>query len=453
MRVLRRLSMLVTAVLAAAMVGVPAAAASRPELGPYAVPAAGTFYPTAAQRLLGEPARGYAVPAGGMVTVPVAGRQGLPASGISAALVNVTASAAGADVALTTAETGRPRPESTLLTVPALGTRSSLLTVPLGAAAGTFDLYVTGGTATVVADLLGFYAADDTVVATRGLSGGYQPVAPVRLYDSRPDRGGRGAVAAGDPTRLSVDLGGESVNSHATALVLQVTAVSPSRPGSLTVSATGPTPDLASVSFSAGAPATNLALVPAELDGDGRLEVAVTNRSDAPADVVVDLLGFYDDGSLGPNLRFRSLKPTRVLAAPGRQPAQLPAGADETVDPPETVAGDNTFALAGVLTVRASAVGTELVVGPGSHAPGGSMAGGAGLGELGSIPVGASATTSAPVQPQVDASGTLHLRSSAAAEVTLDVVGSFEAYPAVTDPATRAWVPAVSAWQVGAVAR
>ena len=62
--------------------------------------------------------------------------------------------------------------------------------------------------------------------------------------------------------------------------------------------------------------------------------------------------------------------------------------------------------------------------------------------------------TSTPVQSEIAPDGTLELRTGTApADVTLDVVGSFEAYPEVSDPSTRGWVPAVPGWQIGAVAR
>jgi hypothetical protein len=37
--------------------------------------------------------------------------------------------------------------------------------------------------------------------------------------------------------------------------------------------------------------------------------------------------------------------------------------------------------------------------------------------------------------------------------VPVDVTGSFEAYPPVTNPAARGWVAPVSGWQVSATAR
>ena len=61
--------------------------------------------------------------------------------------------------------------------------------------------------------------------------------------------------------------------------------------------------------------------------------------------------------------------------------------------------------------------------------------------------------TSVPVQPEVSASRGLGLQARAGGPetgVTVDVTGSFEAYPPVTNPAARGWVAPVSGWQVSA---
>ena len=86
--------------------------------------------------------------------------------------------------------------------------------------------------------------------------------------------------------------------------------------------------------FAAGATAANLALVPARVGASGRLDVALTNASSGTTGVRLDLVGFYDDGALGPNLRFRALPQTRVLdTTTGVGAPALPPGARAAVDP------------------------------------------------------------------------------------------------------------------------
>ena len=94
----RRATAIVAATVAATAVGVSGSVAlpaknADPQPGgsatPRAVPAAGTFYPTDATRLLGSPDSGYAVEPGPGVTVQAAGVASLPSTGVSAVVVNV----------------------------------------------------------------------------------------------------------------------------------------------------------------------------------------------------------------------------------------------------------------------------------------------------------------------------------------------------------------------------
>lgn len=407
---------------------------------PSAVPAAGTFYPTEVGRLVGTATGGYALTPGSPLTVAAAGRLGLPTSGVSAVVLNVVATAGTADVGLQFSSVGTPVPAFPLVTLSAGSTRSILLTVPL-ATVGAFQLATTGGAATASADLVGFYAADDTVIASNGVSGGYQPVDPARLYDS-----GGTALGAGARARLAVDLGA-TANAHATALLLQVTAREATAAGSLAVGSTKTSAHTGTVSFGVGSAAGNIAVVPADEDSDGRLGVEVTNTSSGSAGVTVDVLGFYDDGSLGPNLRFRPLPQSRVVDTHGGLgAATLQPGKRETATASTSVVGDSTFGLVGVVTATTSTAAALDVSADGSASS-----------RVGSVPLGAGTVTSAAVQTEVGAGRGIALRASegggAALDLTLDVTGSFEAYPPVVNPATRSWVPPVSGWQISAAVR
>jgi len=464
------------ALLAAAGLGLTTAATARATVAPApsgfgtprVVPAAGTFYPTAVTRVLGTHTTGYAVSPGQPVTVPTAGRGGLPSSGMSALLVNLTATAGPADVRLGVSATGTS-PGGPLVTVSSGGTRSTLVTVPL-VTAGGFDVTTQGGGVTVTADVVGFYAADDTVVAGQGVSGGYQPVDATRIHESGPND----MIPAGGRALLAVDLGVQA-NAHATALLLKVTSKDTSAAGSLAVTTasvprppggssatpttTAPVPEApptspavnpaivpASVSFVARTPVSNLALVPAEVDSNGRIPVAVTNLSPGPAGYVVDLLGFYDDGDMGPNLRFRPLPQTTILDTGSARggAGSLTPGARQRTTPEDSVAGDSTFGVVGVLTASTAAPSTVSVL-PDDAAPEAAD----------SAPLGAG-TTSLAVQAEVGAGravGILAGDGTAPIALTLEVVGSFKAFPPVSNPATRRWVPPVAPWQISAVVR
>lgn len=400
---------------------------------PVAVPAAGTFYPAAPYRVLGSDV-GYAMAPGSLVTVHPLGHGGLPSSGVSAVMVNVTLTAGTADGALTLAPSGT-RPVAPLVTAPTGTTRSVLLTVPVSAA-GTFDVSAGAAAASVAADVVGFYAADDTVVAGLGASGGYQPVSPTRIFDTDA----RQPLSAAERTALSVDLG-PAADTHTTALLVRITAKAATAPGALVLSGALPaaSPPSSAVSFAPGATVSNLALVPTGV-GPGRAEVIVANLSSGATGVALDLVGFYDDGGLGPNLRYRPLRQTTVLdTRSGSGTGLLQPGRPAEVPIDEQVVGDSTFGLVGVVSA-VPAQPTDLMVD-------GAVSGIATLVPLTTGPV------SAAVQPEVGANRLLGLQAQGSGtplDARLDVTGSFEAYPRVTNPASRGWVPAVPGWQISA---
>jgi hypothetical protein len=438
----RRAPAIVAAMVAAAGFGASSAVAlptktDDPQPGgvlPRAIPAAGTFYPTSVARLLGTNDAGYAVEPGAGATVAVAGRAGLPRSGISAVVVNVTAVAGPSDAGLSFGPVGTPAAPP-LLFAPAGTTRSALLTVPLGS--GDSIAVTTTASAAVAADVVGFYAADDTVLGSHGVSGGYQPVDVTRVFDSDTAQ----PLAAGGRQVLAVDLG-TAATPHTTALLVRATVKGAQAPGTLTVgSGVAAAP---SVPFVAAAPASNLAVVAASADADGRLDVALTNTSTGTAAVAVDLVGFYDDGALGPNLRFRPLPQTRVVdPSSGLGTGALQPGRRTTLTPSESVVGESTFGLVGVATTTPAGGPAAVSVDSADATPAADV----------EVPAGA---TSVPVQTEVSAARGMALLSragSAPTGVTVDVTGSFEAYPPVTNPAARGWVAPVSGWQVSATAR
>lgn len=438
-----RATAIVAATVAATTLGMSAAIAvpakpADPQPGgsslPRAVPAAGTFYPTPVARLLGSADAGYAVQPGSAATVTAAGRSGVPSSGVSAVVVNVVAAAGPADAALSFGPSGTAGPPP-LLVAPAGTSRSALLTLPL-AAPGSLDVTTTAA-ASVQVDLVGFYAADDTVLGSSGVAGGYQPVDVTRIYDSDTSQ----PLAAGGRQVLAVDLG-TAASPHTTALLVRATAKGAQAPGTLSVGST--VAAVPSVPFVAGPPASNLAVVPTTAAPDGRLDVAVTNGSTGATGVTLDLVGFYDDGELGPNLRFRPLPQTRVVdTSDGVGTTALQPGRRTTVTPSEGVVGDSTFGLVGVVTATPAGAQAGLEV----DTPDATS--------TADVEVSAG-KTSVAVQPEVGAARGVGMQVRAggpATDVTMDVTGSFEAYPPVTNPAARGWVAPVSGWQVSAQPR
>jgi hypothetical protein len=103
------------------------------------------------------------VSAGGVTRLRIAGQYGLPASGVTAVTVTLTATAPSANGYLTLYPDGVNRPTTSNLNFSRHETVAGSATVAVGAN-GYLDLYNHAGTTDAVVDLEGYYSADATVV-------------------------------------------------------------------------------------------------------------------------------------------------------------------------------------------------------------------------------------------------------------------------------------------------
>lgn len=153
--------------------------------------------------------------------------------------------------------------------------------------------------------------------------GGFHPVTPVRLADSRRGMGLAAPLGPGEVGELGVlDVGGVPATG-VRAVVLSVVAVAPSAPSHLTVWSAGrPRPATSTLNAVLGSPVANLATV---APGEGGA-VAVRNAS-GTVHVVVDVLGWYGDDAAAGGGRYHPLPGTRLLdtrAGGGALPAGVP---------------------------------------------------------------------------------------------------------------------------------
>ena len=125
-------------------------------------------------------------------TLQVGGAFTVPSSGVSAVVVNLTATQTSRSGYMTLYPAGATRPTASSLNFPGGWTGANLVTVPLSAD-GKLAVFNYGGTAHLILDVLGWYAKDDSVQGTRGMGAQFQPNEsgdPDRLYDSRDDDAG-----------------------------------------------------------------------------------------------------------------------------------------------------------------------------------------------------------------------------------------------------------------------
>ena len=235
---------------------------------------------------------------GGTLAVTAAGHGGVPASGVVAVVVNVTATDTTAASFLTVFPGGQSEPTASNLNWVPGQTVPNLVTVALSAS-GVFDVGNFAGAVDVVIDVEGYYAP-----APAG-TGRYDGLSdPARICDTRAANpsGLSGtaltqcqglAPAPGGSLDVAVDGLGGVPSTGVAAVVLNVTAVDPSSSGHLTVYPDGTAAPLASnVNFTAGEVVPNRVI--AEVGSDGSVDIL--SSAGAP-DIVVDVAGWFTDGS------------------------------------------------------------------------------------------------------------------------------------------------------------
>ena len=259
------------------------------------------------KRLLDTRTSGTKAPlAGGSTTrLQVAGAAGVPASGVSAVVLNLTAVTTTSQGYFTMYPNGVARPTASSINFPKGWTGANMVTVPVGAD-GKVALYNYGGAAHAVVDVLGWYWQD----ADQALGSQLLPIGDaIRLYDSRTDGD---ALAGGDFVDLTGIFGGPEESAQVSELVVTVTAVGATRPGVLTAwSGVGTRPKASTVNYEPKVIAPNMAIVSAGQTDDGA-GFRISNTG-GTVDVVVDLVGIhFTDSPFG--LRFTPrTAPTRIL--------------------------------------------------------------------------------------------------------------------------------------------
>jgi hypothetical protein len=245
--------------------------------------------------------------ANGVVSLKLAGTHGIPATGVRAVVLNVTAVTPTADSFLTVYPDGATRPVASNLNYVPGQTVPNLVTVQLGAD-GNVDFFNHLGTVDVVADLEGYYA-DSPAAPGTGTFLATGP--PTRLLDTRANPATQDKpIGPGGTAVVSVAALGQPA-FLISAVVLNVTVTDPTTTSFLTVWPDGAArPTTSNLNFTAGQTTSNLVTVPVT---DGNVDVFNHVGS---THVVVDAEGFYET-SPDPNgvttTSFTPLTPTRLL--------------------------------------------------------------------------------------------------------------------------------------------
>jgi hypothetical protein len=210
--------------------------------------------------------------------VPVLGRAGVPATGVSAVVLNVTATNS-TDAGFVTVWPSGARPVASNLNATKVGESiPNQVIVPVGPD-GSIRVYTDAG-ADLIVDAMGWFTDASAPEISRGL---FIPVSPYRVLDTRG-----GARPATDSTVVLRATSPGTAAFGRIALAMNVTATDPLSDGFITVWPSGTRPTTSSLNVSPGAlTIANHVTIPSGADGAIRLSASSAMH------LVGDVSGWY----------------------------------------------------------------------------------------------------------------------------------------------------------------
>ncbi len=253
----------------------------------------------------------------------VRGQGGVPSQGVSAVVLNVTAIDPTTAGYLTVYPDGITRPEASNVNFVAGQTVPNLVMVAVPQN-GLVNIYNSGGATHVAADVVGWYDDESAPAASR-----LQPVVPARLLDSRLTGG---AITPGESRSLTVTGAGGLPSSGVDAVLVNVTAISPTAASYLTVYPDGAgVPDTSNLNLAPRRTKPNLVLV--KVGGNGVIRLY---NAAGYTHVAVDVVGWHGGPSTVARGRYRPVGPARLLDTRVGTPKPLGPGGFRVIQPAGT---------------------------------------------------------------------------------------------------------------------
>lgn len=217
---------------------------------------------------------------GGRLDVQVTGEGGLPSAGVSAVIVNLTATDTTASGYLTAWAQGGNQPQASNLDWAAGDAVSNQAILDLNGG-GQVSLFNSGGFTDVIVDLVGYFTDGTGALGTGSY---FLPMTPVRLLDTRLS----GQTLTGG-SQLSMQVAGMAgIAGSAVAALLNVTVTDTSAAGYLLAYAGSVPGSTSNLNWAPGQTMANL--VSAPFDPGGALSLY---NSAGSTDVIVDAIGYF----------------------------------------------------------------------------------------------------------------------------------------------------------------
>jgi hypothetical protein len=263
---------------------------------------------------------------GGLLSVTIAGRGGVPASGLSAVVLNITVTNTTSTGYLTVYPQEDPRPNASNLNWTGGQTVANLAQVALRGS-GQVSIYNAAGYADVIFDVAGYVP---TTTAAPGPDGLYNPLVPARILDTRNGNGVvTGKVGAGQTITVPVSGRGGVPLTGAAAVILNLTVADATAPSYVTAFPAGTLPPTASnVNVVPGQTVPNRVVV--QLGAGGILGLYNAAGS---VNLIADVAGWYSDGiATTTGTTFTGVTPARILdTRTGTGGFSAPVGPGQTI--------------------------------------------------------------------------------------------------------------------------
>ena len=376
-------------------------------------PAASKFTPLAPHRLV-DTRTGLGGVAGPLaaqsLTTFAASGGGLPASGVTAVVLNVTATEPQAVGFVQVFPAGAPvlGSTSTLNVDHPLQTIANLVIVGVDASSH-FSVFNQSATQLAV-DVFGYFTA-----APSGTAGRLVTVDPIRVLDTRTGPGPVGKIAPLGSVALNVT---SAVPADATSVVMTLTADQGTAPGFIQAIPTGGATALGASSNlnvdATGEPISNTVIVPIGADG------TVTLFSQSGAHLIADVVGYFTGASAPSDVKglFVPIAPSRVadsrvtgnlIASGATLNIALAGRAGLTSTPPSAIAGN-------VTATNTTASGYVQVIPSGSSTP---------IGSTSTLNISGANRTIAATNILSATTGSITVHNQSATHLLYDVTGFF----------------------------
>ena len=245
------------------------------------------------------------------------GATGIPSSGVSTVVLNVTVTGPTKPSYLSLWAAGQARPSVSTINFSAGQTVANHATVPVNASGQASYFNLTGSTH-VILDVVGYYSNGTLLRASRFTAA----PAPARIVDTRGVDGAGPTPLHGGESRLVKVAGLGGVPAGSTAVVMNVTAVSPTAAGHLDVYPAGSArPTASNINFPARRNVPNLVTMPIGQGGAVRVY-----NSAGTTHLLVDVVGWYTPGDPSAGDRYNPVTPTRIVDTRGATAPSMRAG-------------------------------------------------------------------------------------------------------------------------------